>query len=188
MKIFSIPILLLTFFLLIHFLGTNTSLMANYLSLLDNKENTPILLPRENQTPITVVAPPWLPLFIDQMNKEIQEKAKEYGFPTPKIELELNPTQIVVNKITGTIEGWILGYYTYETKIITVFLWGPPYGAYFSEEELRYTILHEILHFWDDYLLKPKVGVDHNGEFDKRLKGLGWVKPDFKSYMLEKSK
>jgi hypothetical protein len=134
-------------------------------------------------TPITVVAPPWLPMFLDKMNKEIVEKASKHGFPIPKIELELNPTLIVTNTVTGTIEGYILGYYTYETKVITIFGWGPPYGAWFSEAELRYTILHEILHHWDDYAGKPKAGVIHNEAFDARLKALGWIDPSYKSLL-----
>lgn len=193
MKVFSIPILLLTFLLVMHFLGTTTKLMSNCIKIMEASEartEAPITEKANatQDTPITVVAPPWLPIFLEKMNKEIFEKAKQHGFPVPKIEFELNPTLILVDPITGVIQGYILGFYTYETKIITIFGWGPDYGAWFSEEELRYTILHEILHHWDDWAGKPKCGPIHNAEFDKRLKELGWVKPDYKSFMIEKAK
>lgn len=124
---------------------------------------------------ITLIMPAWLPLFLTKMDKEIAEKCKQQNVPFPKIEVELNPTPMLVDTTTGVMVGHILGYYTYANGVITVFLFGPPIGCYFSEKELRYTLLHELLHYIDDCRGLPKSPINHNSLFDKRLMDLGWV-------------
>lgn len=123
---------------------------------------------------IVLVIPKWIPLFIEKMNKELAEKCHVQGIPFPKIEVEFNPTPMLYDQTAGVVLGYILGMYTYENKTISIYLWGPK-GCYFSEAELRHTILHELLHWMDDYRGQPKSPIDHNALFDQRLKELGWI-------------
>lgn len=123
---------------------------------------------------ISLVIPKWVLPFIEKMNKELEEKCHVQGIPFPKIEVEFNPTPMLYDQVAGVTVGYILGMYTYENKTISIYLWGPN-GCYFSEAELRHTILHEVLHWMDDYRGQPKSPIDHNALFDQRLKELGWI-------------
>lgn len=106
------------------------------------------------------------------IKEELPKYCEQLGVPVPpKVILKFTDQRIL--RVSASGVSYVAGQYQYEGKVITIWI-DNPYGVPQSWYDLKHTLLHELLHYFDDVTGAERAPADHNGLFHQRMKDLGW--------------